>query len=446
MQQQIQFITAPDGVSLAVAAFGSGPPLVIVPGWISHLELDLSSAPNHEMYSRLSRDNTVILYDKRGTGLSDRDVTDYSPEANLADLDAIISGLGLKGVTLLGYSQGGPIALAYTVRHAENVHSLILYGSYHDGTSAYFTDMVEGFVSLMRHDWGGIGSSTLLEVFAPGASPESRVFFTEYMRQAANGDAAIATMKSLFDFRVSDLLPQVSVPALVLHRRGDKVCPFAQGREMAAKIKGARFVALEGDIHVIGLGDVEPLISAIEDFLGGSEGASGEAVRDGLQTILFTDMVDSTATTQRMGDAGAQDLVRAHNAVVRDSLRAFGGVEIKHTGDGIMATFPSASRALNCALAIQVNIALHNGANGTDLKVRAGLNAGEPIAEERDLFGASVQMAARVCGEAGRGQVLVSNVVRELAAGKGFEFADAGEAALKGFETPVRLYAVARRA
>jgi class 3 adenylate cyclase/pimeloyl-ACP methyl ester carboxylesterase len=444
MKPPIHFISAPDGVSLAVASFGSGPPLIIVPGWISHLELDLASSPNHEMYTRLSRTNTVILYDKRGTGLSDRDVTDYSPEANLADLDAIINGLGLKGVTVLGYSQGGPIAIAYTTQHADNVHSLVLYGSYHDGTTAYFKDLVEGFVSLMRHDWGGIGSSALLELFAPGASPESRIFFTEYMRQAADGPAAIATMKSLFDFRVTDLLPQVSVPTLVLHRRGDKVCPFTQGREMAAKIKGARFVALEGDIHVIGLGDVEPLISAIEEFLGGSEGISSEPVRDGLQTILFTDMVDSTATTSRMGDAGAQDLVRAHNQVVRDALRSFGGVEVKHTGDGIMATFPSASRALNCALVIQTSIALHNGANGTDLQVRVGLNAGEPIAEEKDFFGTSVQMAARICAEAGRGQVLASNVVRELAAGKGFDFADAGEASLKGFEAPARLYVVTR--
>ena len=446
MQQQIQFITAPDGVSLAVATFGSGPPLIIVPGWISHLELDIAGAPNHEMHTRLSQNNTVVLYDKRGTGLSDREVTDFSPEANVRDLDAIINGLGLKGVTLLGYSQGSPISVAYSVQHPDNVHSLILYGGYHDGTTAYFQGLVDGFVSLIRHDWGGIGATALLELFAPGTPPDVRAYFAEYMRQAASADTAIATMKSLFDFRVTDLLGEVSVPTLVLHRKGDKTCPFVQGREMAAKIKGARFVALEGDIHVMGLGDVEPLISAIESFLGGDEGHSGPAVREGLQTILFTDMVDSTATTQRLGDETAQDMVRAHNTVVRDNLRAFGGVEIKHTGDGIMATFPSASRALNCGLSIQTAIALHNGANGADLQVRVGLNAGEPIAEERDLFGTSVQMAARICGEAGRGRVLVSNVVRELAAGKGFEFSDAGEAVLKGFDAPVRLYAVSRSA
>jgi pimeloyl-ACP methyl ester carboxylesterase len=444
VQQQIQFITTEDGVSLAVATFGSGPPLIIVPGWISHLELDMAGAPNHEMHMRLSQNNTVILYDKRGTGLSDRDVTDFSPEANLRDLDAIINGLGLKGVTLLGYSQGGPISIAYAAEHPENVHSLILYGSYHDGRVASLQGLVDGFVSLIKADWGGIGATALLELFAPGAPQDARVFFAEYMRQAASADAAVATMKSLFDFRVTDLLARVTVPTLVLHRRGDKVCPFTQGREMAAKIKGARFVALDGDIHVIGLGDVEPMISAIEDFLGGSEGGSSSEVREGLQTILFTDMVDSTATTQRLGDAVAQDLVRAHNTVVRDSLRAFGGMEIKHTGDGIMATFPSASRALSCALGIQFGVALHNGINGTDLHVRVGLNAGEPIAEEKDLFGTSVQMTTRICGEGQRGQVLASNVVRELAAGKGFDFEDVGEASLKGFDASVHLYAASR--
>jgi class 3 adenylate cyclase len=286
----------------------------------------------------------------------------------------------------------------------------------------------------------------MLELFAPGMPQDSRVFLAEYMRQAASADAATATLKSLFDFRVTDLLSQVAAPTLVLHRRGDKVCPFTQGRELAAKIKGARFVALDGDIHVIGLGDVEPMISAIEDFIGGSEGSSSSEIREGLQTILFTDMVDSTAITQRLGDESAQDLVRAHNTIVRDSLRFFGGVEVKHTGDGIMATFPSASRALSCAIGLQMEVALHNGANGTDLQVRVGLNAGEPIAEEKDLFGTSVQMAARICGEAQRGQVLVSNVVRELAAGKGFEFVDAGEAELKGYDAPVRLYAASRPA
>ena len=189
------------------------------------------------------------------------------------------------------------------------------------------------------------------------------------------------------------------------------------------------------------------MISVIEEFLGGSEGRPPDpSVSEGLQTILFTDMIDSTATTQRLGDASAQDLVRAHNTVVRDSLRVFGGLEIKHTGDGIMATFPSASRALSCALAIQFGVALHNATNATDLQVRVGLNAGEPMVEEKDLFGTSVQMAARVCGEAQRGQVLVSNVVRELAAGKGFDFADMGESLLKGFDAPVHLYAASRPA
>ena len=156
-------------------------------------------------------------------------------------------------------------------------------------------------------------------------------------------------------------------------------------------------------------------------------------------------MEDSTALTQRLGDAAAQELVRAHNDIVRTSLELYGGAEIKHTGDGIMATFPSASRAITCALGMQMGVALRNNENPeTPIRIRVGLNAGEPVAEENDLFGTAVQLAARICAQAGPGQVLVSDVVRQLAAGKGFAFADQGEAELKGFTEPSSLYAASR--
>lgn len=447
MQQQIQFVNTPDGVSLAVATLGAGPPLVIVPGWISHLELEWNFPANRDFFLRLAENNLVVRYDKRGNGLSDRDVVDYSPEAHLRDLQAIIDALGLRGVTLLGYSQGGPIAVAYAVERPENVAHLILYGSYHDGTTAYFRDLIDALAGLIKADWGGYGGSAMLDMFVPGSSPEARAGFAEFQKQAANADAAIATMTGLFDFNVTALLPRVTAPTLVLHRRGDRTCPFQQGREMAARIPGARFVPLEGDIHVIGLGDIEPLITSIQEFLGGAEGPrSVQKVAGGLQTILFTDIESSTALTQRLGDDGAQEILRQHNAAVRDSLEMTGGTEIKHTGDGIMASFPSASRAISCALSIQYAVAARNTAEPADpLGVRIGLNAGEPVAEDRDLFGASVQLARRICDAARPGQVLVSDVVRQLVAGKGFAFADQGEALLKGFAEPVRLFEVARQ-
>jgi class 3 adenylate cyclase len=213
---------------------------------------------------------------------------------------------------------------------------------------------------------------------------------------------------------------------------------------MAARIPGARFVPLEGDIHVMALGDVEPIIASIRDFLAGEEGpSSAPAIREGLQTILFTDIVGSTALTQRLGDEKAQELLVAHNDAVRRSLRMTGGAEVKHTGDGIMASFASAARAIACARSIQGEVAQYNELNPDDaIAVRIGLNAGEPVKEGEDIFGTAVQLAARICDQAGPGQVFVSDVVRQLVAGKNVTFRDAGPAELKGIAEPVQLYEV----
>jgi class 3 adenylate cyclase/pimeloyl-ACP methyl ester carboxylesterase len=443
MQQQIQFVTAPDGVNLAVATLGSGTPLIIVPGWISHLELDWTWPQNHDLYERLASNHLLVRYDKRGTGLSDRDVSDYSLEAQVGDLDTIIGALDLRGVDLLGYSQGGPISIAYTVQYPDNVSHLVLYGTYHDGKSMELREVTDAFMALIRADWGGYGGSAMLEVFIPGAPPEAREVFAEYQRQSADAEGAIGTTVAAMQYEITPLLPQVTAPTLVLHRRGDKACPFQQGRDLAARIPGARFVPLEGDIHVISLGDTELLISSIENFLGGQEGPRARPkVGEGLQTILFTDVEGSTALTQRLGDAKARDLLREHERMVREALKAHGGSEVKALGDGFMTSFSSATKALECAIAMQRAFAAHNEAAEEPIKVRVGMNAGEPIAEDDDLYGTAVNEAARITATAKGGEILVSDVVRQLVKGKDFLFSDRGEVSLKGFDEPVRLYEV----
>jgi adenylate cyclase len=192
-------------------------------------------------------------------------------------------------------------------------------------------------------------------------------------------------------------------------------------------------------------------MDAVNDFLSTSDHHAEERgspirVAPGLQIILFTDMEGSTSMTQRLGDAAAQELVRAHNSIVREALRAHDGSEIKHTGDGIMAAFSSASGAIECAMAVQRACAEHCAANpDSPVRVRIGLNAGEPVAEAEDLFGTAVQMASRIAARAEADQILVSDVVRQLAAGKGFLFSEEGDVALRGFEDPVRLYEVGWR-
>jgi adenylate cyclase len=247
-------------------------------------------------------------------------------------------------------------------------------------------------------------------------------------------------------FEVTGLLPQVKSPTLVLHRRQFPLLDVEVARRLASGIPNARLALLEGESAAPWAGDEEAVASAIDQFLdeGEQTATAAEAPPVGtVHTILFTDMESSTTLRQRLGDAKAQELVRIHNTIVRDALKGHGGSEIKHTGDGIMASFPGASGALECAVAIQRGVAAHVEQHPqTPLRVYIGLNAGEPISEDSDLFGTSVDLARRICDHAEPGEILASNVVRELAAGKGFLFADRGQVALRGFEDPVRLYEV----
>jgi class 3 adenylate cyclase len=243
---------------------------------------------------------------------------------------------------------------------------------------------------------------------------------------------------------VSKAVDKISMPTLIMHGHDDQVVPFRLGRDLAAAIPGAKFVPFDDATSAPWMGQ-QRITDEIRRFLDievEPKPAPAPAAAD-VYTILFTDLEGSTELTQHLGDAKAQEVVRAHNQIVRDALRAHSGDEIKHTGDGIMASFSSSSGALNCAVAIQQAVAAHvEKQPDMPLSIYIGLNAGEPVAEDSDLFGTAVQLASRICDKAGPGEILVSNVVRELAAGKGFLFSDRGESELRGFEDPVRLYEV----
>ncbi len=232
------------------------------------------------------------------------------------------------------------------------------------------------------------------------------------------------------------------MPTLVLHRRRFPQVSVDVATDLASRIPNAQLVLLEGESGGFKLEDAQAVLDAINDFLGEGEGTTAEAVPSGLVTILFTDVEGSTALTQRLGDAKARDLLRQHERMVREALKAHGGSEVKTMGDGFMASFGSATKALECAIAMQRAFAEHNESAAEPIKVRVGMNAGEPIAEDDDLFGTAVNRAARITATAKGGEILVANVVRELAEGKDFLFADRGETNLKGFDESVRLYEV----
>ncbi len=450
MEQQIRFCTTSDGVRIAYATVGEGPPLVRVLGWCTHLEFE-RTLPDWErsIWGAMSRNHHFVRYDGRGFGLSDRDIKSFSLDAKVRDLEAVVDALELPRFALLGTSEGGPTAIAYAVRHPERVSHLILYGSFGwrpPPETEEDKDLLRAMMMTVIPGWGRDTPEfrqLWTSRFLPDADREEIRWFNELQKVSAKGETVAALIRSVGRVDVRDLLPQVTSPTLVIHRRDDIMCPFDLGRELAALIPGARLLPLEGSNHLPLAGEpvIEQFVQAVEEFVGPSE-PTLSAAPSGLVTILFTDMEGSTNLTQRLGDAGAQELLRTHTTIVREALKAHAGAEIKHTGDGIMASFATASKALACATAIQTAFAERNETVEEPIKVRIGLNAGEPVAEDEDLFGTAVQLAARVCATAEPGTILASNVVRELSAGKGFLFSDQGDVVLRGFEDPVRLYEV----
>jgi class 3 adenylate cyclase/pimeloyl-ACP methyl ester carboxylesterase len=448
MEQDIRFCKTSDGVRIAYASVGHGPPLIRALGWATHLEYEWQSPLWRHFIEALAQHHTLIRYDGRGTGLSDRDVEVHSVEQWATDLEAVADAAGYERFDILGISQGGSTAVTYALRHPERVSHLILYGSFarwfHPADTEEAREIGNSILTLIRVGWGQANPAfraMFASAFVPGASAEQQRWFDDLSRNSCSADNAVKLMEAFAEIDVTASLAALKVPTLVMHRRGDAAVPFEAGREFASMVPNARFVPLEGDNHLYLDGEpgIQDFIRNVEEFLGTAPARAGDSAvaQSGLVTILFTDMEGSTTQTQRLGDAAAQEVLRMHNKIIRDALKEHGGSEVKHTGDGVMASFGSARSALGCAVDIQRGLADTDG-----IRVRIGLNAGEPIAEEQDLFGSSVQLAARVCAKAEAGQILVSNVVRELAMGKGFLFSDIGDVVLKGFEDPVRLYEV----
>ena len=441
MEPRIQYTHTADGVSIAFWTLGQGTPYVEMPNlpW-SHIQLEWQIPGWRRWYERLAEKRQVVRYDGRGSGLSDRNVADYSVDAHMLDLQAVVERLGVQRFVLVGAITAGPVAIAYAARHPEAVSQLVLWCPWGRGAR---TQVLQ---ALREGDWE-LYTEALAHALLGWAAGEEAHRLAAFMRECATAEAARAISGAVMEFDVATVLPQVRSPTLILQRRQvATVSSVEVAKGLASGIPDARLALLEGASVAPWVGDEEAVASAIDEFLdeGEQTATAAEAPPVGtVHTILFTDMESSTTLRQRLGDAKAQELVRIHNTIVRDALKGHGGSEIKHTGDGIMASFPGASGALECAVAIQRGVAAHVEQHPqTPLRVYIGLNAGEPISEDSDLFGTSVDLARRICDHAEPGEILASNVVRELAAGKGFLFSDRGEVALRGFEGPVRLYEV----
>jgi len=438
MEPQIQYVTTSDGVNIAFTTYGEGPALI----WsqqpvTSHVQREWEQPLRRAAISAFAATGMFIRFDPRGVGLSDRDVDDFSIEARVRDLEAVVEHLHLMQFSLLGLEEGGLPAIAYAAKHPERVSHLVLLNCFARGGK---NQLGRGLPQLIDADWEmyteSVGAQEL------GYDFEGSHQYAEFVRECITQEVLARMIEADEQIDLSSLLSEIQAPTLVVRHSGLKWLPMDETRRLAAGIPNARLYEVEGFLQ----DNIAQLGTTILEFLGVEVGSAAEEPRldaGAVHTILFTDMEGSTGLTQRLGDAAAQEILRTHNSIVRDALTAHSGTEIKHTGDGIMASFTSASASLEAGVAIQKALADHNQAHpDAAIRVRIGLNAGEPVAEDEDLFGTAVQLAARVCDKAEPGQILASNVVQELAAGKGFIFADQGEASLKGFEKPVRLHEV----
>ena len=432
----IQYCRTEDGVNIAYWTTGEGPPLLWLPTSPWPWAVTQSQPESQAWFERIAQRWQLVQFDQRGIGLSRAPDVDHSLDAHLDDVDAVLAAVGLSQVSIWAGLFAGPLGITYAARNPERVNRLILWCSF--AASDDFRDAPSA-ISARTAASGGDWTRLTQAVFT-GALGWS---YPDYARNAAAAAAEQTTQEEFaaaHRFRFHDdaksLLQVVACPTLVMHR-DHCVVPLELGRDLAADVPGAQLRVFAGDGLIPELGGADEVFDAMAEFLPSDSSSSGGDERPaGFRTLLFTDLESSTALTQAVGDAKAQEILHGHNAAVRTALAAHDGDEVKHTGDGIFAAFGSAVSAVEAALQIQRDLA------GGEVRVRVGLNAGEPIAEDDDLFGTAVQLAARICDRADPGQVLVSHVVRELCAGRTFVFADQGEATLKGFPEPVRLFVV----
>ncbi|HJM89428.1 MAG TPA: adenylate/guanylate cyclase domain-containing protein [Dehalococcoidia bacterium] len=438
----IRYAPTEDGVSIAYRVVGDDP----------HTMIDLGVQPSHTetllslpvLRRNLEHADAYgireVLYDQRGSGLSTRDVPEISLETMVADLDSIISVMQLDRVVLSARFLSSLVAISYAHSHPDRVDALIL-----DGGFAYVGDIpgLNELVLMIEANWP-VAARTIADITLPAAArsdPDMTEGLARYMREAADAPAAAATFRTGFFGDVRPLLDGVLAPTLVRHQQHARNVPESAAQELAVHIPNAELNMVGWDnpwpVSDSELDEAWELVSEFLDrVVGPGDAPQPAGSHSPFQTILFTDLESSTALTQRVGDEAAQEVLRGHNSAVRGALEAHDGREVKHTGDGIMASFPSAVSAVEASLAIQREL------EGGEVRVRIGINAGEPVAEDDDLFGTAVQLAARITDRAEPGQVLVSRVVMDLCAGKTFEFTSAGDATMKGFDEPVALYAV----
>jgi len=426
-------------VHIAYQVLGEGPvDLVYVPPQLQQVEHLWAEPRVAAFFERIARFSRLILFDRRGTGLSDPIVFATTLEDQMEDVTAVLDAVGSEQAALFAQAEGAAMAMLYAATHPERTRALVLYAGMARVTGApgyEWPGSAEQRAARLDEIFDAWGTGARLDVIAPSAAGDVplRSWFGRLERLAASP----GSLRLLFDIAgesdVRDVLPTISAPTLVLHRRDDVAIDVRHSRYLAEHIPGARYVELEGRDNLLVVGDSERILAEVERFLTGTH-TPPEPERV-LATVMFTDIVGSTETAARLGDRAWRALLARHDELSRAQLAHFRGRPVKSLGDGFLATFDGPARAIRCALE------LRDVVRELGVELRAGLHTGECEAIGDDVGGLAVHIGARVGALAEPREVLVSNTVKDLVVGSGIGFADRGEHALKGVPGTWRLWA-----
>jgi class 3 adenylate cyclase len=442
MEPRIQYAKTRDGVNIAYWTLGEGEPLVMPPAPASPSLRAWETPEGRRFFELVARNRQLIRFDSRGIGQSKDGPPDYSFDSVVTDLDAVVDHLGLERFALFGSWHGAIHAIAYAAHHSDRVTQLVLCNGAARGEDYFAMTRFRTVREALDADPG-----FLLDVIAHQAfgwtGGEQAKGWVAALGEDVDRDQAIATIESAVTADLASLLPLITAPTLVIHRRRLRFPSLDAGRSLAAQIPNARLVILEGESATPYIGDIEPVAQAIAEFLGDPleepEGGLESSRPEGMTAILFLDIADSTALTTKLGDAAYREKERELDSLLRTAITDAGGtpLEGKLLGDGILSVYASAKQAIDAAQRCR------DIGNQAGLPLHLGIHAGDVIHEENDVRGGAVQLAARVQSMAATGEILVSDIVRGLArTSAGVAFEDRGEHELKGIDEPQRIYAV----
>jgi pimeloyl-ACP methyl ester carboxylesterase/class 3 adenylate cyclase len=427
MEKQIHYAVH-EGVYIAYQVVGDGPiDLVYTPGIWSNLEIMWEWPAWARYLNRLASFSRLILFDMRGVGLSDRGPEPPVLELQMDDVRAVMDAAGSDTAAIFGGARGAAMTMLFAATYPERTRALVLYAPFAktlrspDWPFGRTEEEQQLFFERFTRE---MGTGENLDLQGPSHDERFKQWWARFERLGASPGAWRELAEILGSIDVRQVLPHIQAPTLVIHRAGDRISDVAQGRAVAERIPGARFVELPGDDHIPFLGDYDAITNEIEEFLTGAHQAPDtDRV---LATVLFTDIVGSTDRAAALGDRAWRDLLEAHHALVRRELAIHRGIEVDTAGDGFMARFDGPARAIRCAQAVAAAV------RSLGIEIRAGLHTGECELMGDHLAGIAVHIAARVAAGAGPSEVRVSRTVKDLVAGSGIRFIDLGAHSLKG--------------